>query len=147
MLFRLMMGRIGSRSVKFGGLATTTCGENDDLVVATHGRSFWILDDITPLRQINGNRPRWTRSLSAHDASSLHYPTTSISASLLAKTRRRRDHHYFLKLRRKMKSLSMCSIRRGNLSSPFEQGKERNEPASGMAEPGRNTRTIPRRKE
>ena len=24
----------------------------DDLVVGTHGRSFWILDDITPLRQI-----------------------------------------------------------------------------------------------
>jgi photosystem II stability/assembly factor-like uncharacterized protein len=26
---------------------------NDDLVVATHGRSFWILDDITPLRQLS----------------------------------------------------------------------------------------------
>jgi photosystem II stability/assembly factor-like uncharacterized protein len=25
----------------------------DDLIVATHGRSFWILDDITPLRQIS----------------------------------------------------------------------------------------------
>jgi hypothetical protein len=25
----------------------------DDLVVGTHGRSFWILDDTTPLRQIN----------------------------------------------------------------------------------------------
>ncbi|HEV2287991.1 MAG TPA: hypothetical protein VGR81_03465 [Candidatus Acidoferrales bacterium] len=25
-----------------------------DLVVATHGRSFWILDDITPLRQASG---------------------------------------------------------------------------------------------
>src|SRR6266852_1035836 len=25
----------------------------DDLLVATHGRSFWILDDITPLRQMN----------------------------------------------------------------------------------------------
>jgi photosystem II stability/assembly factor-like uncharacterized protein len=25
---------------------------DDDLVVGTHGRSFWILDDITPLRQI-----------------------------------------------------------------------------------------------
>jgi photosystem II stability/assembly factor-like uncharacterized protein len=25
--------------------------KNDDLVLATHGRSFWILDDITPLRQ------------------------------------------------------------------------------------------------
>jgi hypothetical protein len=24
---------------------------DDDLIVATHGRSFWILDDITPLRQ------------------------------------------------------------------------------------------------
>ena len=26
--------------------------KNDDIVVATHGRSFWILDDITPLRQL-----------------------------------------------------------------------------------------------
>ncbi len=28
---------------------------DDDLVVGTHGRSFWILDDITPLRQVNGS--------------------------------------------------------------------------------------------
>jgi photosystem II stability/assembly factor-like uncharacterized protein len=27
--------------------------KDDDLVVGTHGRSFWILDDLTPLRQIN----------------------------------------------------------------------------------------------
>jgi hypothetical protein len=27
--------------------------KNDDLVVATHGRSFWVLDDIGPLRQMN----------------------------------------------------------------------------------------------
>ena len=26
--------------------------KDDDLVVGTHGRSFWILDDITPLRQV-----------------------------------------------------------------------------------------------
>ncbi|MGE5277435.1 MAG: glycoside hydrolase [Acidobacteriota bacterium] len=26
--------------------------KGDDLVVATHGRSFWILDDVTPLRQL-----------------------------------------------------------------------------------------------
>jgi photosystem II stability/assembly factor-like uncharacterized protein len=26
---------------------------NDDAVVGTHGRSFWILDNITPLRQLN----------------------------------------------------------------------------------------------
>ena len=29
----------------------------DDLVIATHGRSFWILDDITPLRQLGGETP------------------------------------------------------------------------------------------
>lgn len=28
---------------------------DDDLIVATHGRSLWILDDITPLRQVNAN--------------------------------------------------------------------------------------------
>jgi photosystem II stability/assembly factor-like uncharacterized protein len=27
--------------------------KNNDLVVATHGRSFWILDDISPLRQFS----------------------------------------------------------------------------------------------
>jgi len=26
----------------------------DDLIVATHGRGFWVLDDITPLRQLTG---------------------------------------------------------------------------------------------
>src|SRR3982750_856808 len=25
---------------------------DDDLIAATHGRGFWILDDITPLRQV-----------------------------------------------------------------------------------------------
>jgi len=30
--------------------------KNDDLVVATHGRGFWILDNITPLRQFGQNQ-------------------------------------------------------------------------------------------
>ena len=29
--------------------------KNNDLVVATHGRAFWILDDLTPLHQIDTN--------------------------------------------------------------------------------------------
>src|SRR5258706_200046 len=29
--------------------------KNDDLAAATHGRSFWILDDLTPLRTSNAN--------------------------------------------------------------------------------------------
>ncbi len=36
---------------------------DDDLIVATHGRSFWILDDMTPLRALAGIRPT-TRLLS-----------------------------------------------------------------------------------
>jgi photosystem II stability/assembly factor-like uncharacterized protein len=29
--------------------------KDDDLVAATHGRAFWILDDVTPLRQANAS--------------------------------------------------------------------------------------------
>ena len=32
--------------------------KDDDLVVGTHGRGIWILDDITPLRQIDGTARR-----------------------------------------------------------------------------------------
>ena len=36
-----------------------------DLVVATHGRSFWILDDISPLRQLSRAVPRASAHLFA----------------------------------------------------------------------------------
>ncbi len=29
--------------------------KDDDLIAATHGRSFWILDDVSPLRQASAN--------------------------------------------------------------------------------------------
>ncbi|HEY0702995.1 MAG TPA: hypothetical protein VGD60_09535 [Candidatus Acidoferrales bacterium] len=35
----------------------------DDLVVGTHGRSFWILDDIAPLRQMTAQIPSANRFL------------------------------------------------------------------------------------
>ena len=34
--------------------------KDDDLVVGTHGRGFWILDDITPLRQLDAAASRRT---------------------------------------------------------------------------------------
>ncbi len=37
--------------------------KNNDLVVATHGRSFWILDDISLLRQLMGHPPGGEMSL------------------------------------------------------------------------------------
>jgi photosystem II stability/assembly factor-like uncharacterized protein len=51
----------------------------DDLVAATHGRSFWILDDVTPLRQIGG----------ATSAPVVLYATRWTRAGRSAKTRRR----------------------------------------------------------
>jgi photosystem II stability/assembly factor-like uncharacterized protein len=39
--------------------------KDDDLIVATHGRSFWVLDDITPLRQLAADLGRKTPMLFA----------------------------------------------------------------------------------
>jgi photosystem II stability/assembly factor-like uncharacterized protein len=44
--------------------------KNDDLIVATHGRAFWILDDISPLRQMTAS----TASEDAH----LYQPASAI---------------------------------------------------------------------
>ena len=47
----------------------------DDLVVATHGRSFWILQDVTPLRQIAAGSSAPTVQLyNAEAAYRLYYP-------------------------------------------------------------------------
>ena len=47
----------------------------DDLVVATHGRSFWVLDDITPLRQIDTNSANSEMILyKPQPALRIHYP-------------------------------------------------------------------------
>ncbi|MFI5172323.1 MAG: WD40/YVTN/BNR-like repeat-containing protein [Chitinophagales bacterium] len=39
-----------------------------DIVIATHGRSFWILDDITPLYELNTNSAEDDQLFSVHDA-------------------------------------------------------------------------------
>jgi len=45
----------------------------DDLVAATHGRSFWILDDLAPLRQITAE--------TAKQAAALYKPETALRLS------------------------------------------------------------------
>jgi photosystem II stability/assembly factor-like uncharacterized protein len=48
----------------------------DDLVAATHGRSFWVLDDITPLRQLDAVSPTAEMTLfKPQTALRLHLPT------------------------------------------------------------------------
>ena len=47
----------------------------DDLVAATHGRSFWVLDDIAPLRQIDSSSADAEMILyKPQPALRLHYP-------------------------------------------------------------------------
>lgn len=49
--------------------------KGDDLVVATHGRSFWVLDDVTPLRQAGAQAGDPDLTLYApQTALRLHYP-------------------------------------------------------------------------
>ena len=49
--------------------------KDDDLVVATHGRSFWVLDDLTPLRQVNTQSAQADVILyQPQTALRLHYP-------------------------------------------------------------------------
>src|SRR5882762_2101003 len=50
--------------------------KDDDLVVATHGRSFWVLDDLTPIRQENAQSAQADTILyQPQTALRLHYPT------------------------------------------------------------------------
>jgi photosystem II stability/assembly factor-like uncharacterized protein len=49
--------------------------KDDDLVVATHGRSFWVLDDLTPLRQLSAQSAQADAILyQPQTALRLHYP-------------------------------------------------------------------------
>jgi photosystem II stability/assembly factor-like uncharacterized protein len=49
--------------------------KDDDLVVGTHGRSFWVLDNLTPLRQINAQSAQAEMILyQPQVALRLHYP-------------------------------------------------------------------------
>jgi len=56
--------------------------KDDDLVVATHGRSFWILDDVAPLREMAADFDEKTAMLfkpaAAWRVRSMQYPDTPL---------------------------------------------------------------------
>ena len=64
---RLDMPAVSVRDIQVKDDSTCLCS---DLVAGTHGRGFWILDDVTPLRQI-------AQAQSAHDAY-LFKPETAV---------------------------------------------------------------------
>jgi len=42
--------------------------KNDDVAIATHGRAFWVLDDVTPLRQLAARASAGARLFAPADA-------------------------------------------------------------------------------
>jgi hypothetical protein len=51
--------------------------KDDDVVIGTHGRSFWILDDVTPLRQLTGEGKREKGEGPSGGSSSSLFPSPS----------------------------------------------------------------------
>ncbi len=57
--------------------------KDGDLVVATHGRAFWILDDLTPLRRAGIGNPGWVTGNDEPQS-----PVTSLQSPILFPPRR-----------------------------------------------------------
>ncbi len=51
--------------------------KDDDLIAATHGRGFWILDDVTPLRQIDGSHAPATELFKPQVATRVRWNTNT----------------------------------------------------------------------
>jgi photosystem II stability/assembly factor-like uncharacterized protein len=60
---------------------------NDDIVVGTHGRSFWILDDMTPLRQIFDKRGQFWLATANQDWLFMPQLATRVKRSVHTDTR------------------------------------------------------------
>ena len=51
--------------------------KDDDLCIATHGRGFWILDNITPLRQLQPNESSGTQLFKPQSAMRVRWDTNT----------------------------------------------------------------------
>ena len=100
--------------------------KDDDLVVATHGRSFWVLDDLTPLRQVNDQIARADMNLyQPQTAVRLHYPE-EIDTHQAAGTNPPPGAiiDYYFKDARKVKSRSKFSMHRASQSATSQARKK-----------------------
>src|SRR5256885_12315274 len=60
---RLNMPAISVRDIQVKDDSTCLCA---DLIAGTHGRGFWILDDVSPLRHFASQDRKSTRLNSSH---------------------------------------------------------------------------------
>ena len=111
--------------------------KDDDLVAATHGRAFWILDDVSPLRQAN--------SAIAADDFHLYQPATAIRLHFPDEVDRKRpvgdnppkgailDYYLKAKPATKKRSRSRSSTRKASAcaGSPITRKARRSNRPSG----------------
>jgi photosystem II stability/assembly factor-like uncharacterized protein len=109
--------------------------KEDDLVVGTHGRSFWILDDLTPLHQLSEEvsqadvflfKPRDSYRMRGSDFSRPHVGQNPPSGSVIT---------YYLKEKPEGEIFLEFQDADGQLIQKFTSKKEDKEPAE--APPGR----------
>ena len=115
--------------------------KDDDLVVGTHGRAFWILDDITPLRQIaaatlgRGRAPVHAAGGVALALEQEHRHAAAARRAGRAESRRRRDHQLLLEARRPRTVSTRDPRRAGSVSCAATRVDDAAEPPVE----GRNT--------
>lgn len=110
--------------------------KEDDLVVATHGRAFWILDDLTPLHQIEDKlakadiflyKPRDAYRMGGSSFPRPHVGENPASGSVIS---------YYFKEKPKGEVILEFLDAEGNLIRKFTS-KERGRPESKEPSPGR----------
>jgi photosystem II stability/assembly factor-like uncharacterized protein len=128
-----------------------------DLALATYGRGFWILDDITPLEQwtpeIRGSnahlfaprdvyrfRPVAQPFAASYDASAGHNPPYGAAINFYLKSRLGEHEHVTLTIR----SADGKVVRQIECRTPSEEGGQRAEPGPGaeFGEPGGPPRCV-----
>ena len=120
--------------------------KDDDLVVATHGRSFWVLDDLTPLRQVNDQVAQADMKLyEPQTAVRLHYPE-EVDTRQAAGTNPPPGaiiDYYFKDAPKGEVTLEILDAQGKADPASLEQGEEGGRATTGMARPGAAAKTIP----
>ena len=120
---------------------TTWSVKDDDLVVATHGRSFWILDDVTPLRQVAAAAAAATAYLYTPETGyRLYYPDQVDTHPPVGPEPARRRAHRLLPAGDARAARSRIDIldaqRRRGAPPDQRQGGQARRAAAGVARPG-----------
>ncbi len=107
--------------------------KDDDLVVATHGRSFWILDDLTPLQQLDrgvaASDVHLFQPRASYRMAGFGFPSSNVGENPPAGT----VIYYYLKEKPKETVTLEFEDAQGRLIQKFTSGGPEAQPMSMMA--------------